>query len=93
MVSLFFVIATMIELAVVLAIRRVAEYDNTPNMNEINVNLDDATQNGLESKNDKIANFIKSRDKITDVIDFASLLIFFFSYITFNFTYITLNMY
>ena len=83
----------MIELAVVLAIRRVAEYDNTPNMNEINVNLDDATQNGLESKNDKIANFIKSRDKITDVIDFASLLIFFFSYITFNFTYITLNMY
>ena len=83
----------MIELAVVLAIRRVAEYDNTPNMNEINVNLDDATQNGLESKNDKIANFIKSRDKITYVIDFASLLIFFFSYITFNFTYITLNMY
>jgi hypothetical protein len=83
----------MIELAVVLAIRRVAEYDTTPpNVNEINVNSDDATQSTLESKNGKTAHCTITRDKITDVIDFASLLIFFFSYIAFNFIYITCNM-
>ena len=82
----------MIELAVVLAIKRIAEYDNTPNVNEINVTPDDATPNSSESKKGKIANFPKTRDKITDVIDFASLLIFFISYIIFNFMYITCHV-
>ena len=75
----------MLELAVVLAIRRVAEYDK--NGNKIKINSDDATQPTLELKNGKAANFTNTQDKITDVIDFASLLIFFFSYIAFNFMY------
>ena len=78
----------MLELAVVLAIRRIAEFYKGENINENKTPLDDLTQSNLDLKIAAGSGPNKPRDKVTDVVDFAALLIFFFSYIIFNIMYI-----
>ena len=84
----------MIELAVVLTIKRMGEYRNPSAINalainSINIRPDDVTQSNLDLKNNRKSNSKNTHNTVTDLIDFAALIIFFLSYIIFNCVYMT----
>ena len=88
--SLFFVIATMIELAIVLTIRRYGEIESGTE-SDITTNMDELTvSNQVSKKYIVTSNSYSRRNSITDTIDFIALCIFFVAYLTFNCIYIAI---
>ena len=88
--SLFFVIATMVELAIVLSIKRYGEFEPDTNF-DVTTNSDELTVSNQDLKKDKtIAKSCQKRYSTTDTIDFIALCIFFASYTIFNCIYIAL---
>ena len=73
-VSLFFVISTIIELAFVVTLKRVGELKVQEGENEVKV----MTRSKIESR---------KQISILDRIDFFAFMIYFFFYIIFNFVY------
>ena len=90
LVSLFFVIATMIELAIVLTIKRYGEFEPETE-SDVTTNMVELTVSNQISKKDKMTSHSYSRRySITDTIDFIALCIFFVAYLIFNCIYIAI---
>ena len=78
----------MIELAIVLSIKRYGEFEPDTNF-DVTTNSDELTVSNQDLKKDKtMANSCHKRYSTTDTIDFIALCIFFASYTIFNCIYI-----
>ena len=80
----------MIELAIVLSIKRYGEFEPDRNF-DVTTNSDELTVSNQDLKKDKtMANSCQKRYSTTDTIDFIALCIFFAAYTIFNCIYIAL---